>query len=308
MDRSHLHDFALRLCEYVRGNIGGHLRLSTRTPVPDHRPKSIPGSRGRKREDPFGSYTSHPAPKGFALWLEHQLTGNLWQYIRFRKPAEHLLTPSDVEDLATMIEEMPGGILPTIDWVPWHPAHTEYIQCLPEIQEYLTAPVAKRFALASAKYIARLEHEHLPLSKGIRIVGEWLVEIRTLLRAMEQWPPRSNRIRQHQHDSDSDLPITDPIMSSEQSSKAESILSGTLAAEFLLDLLKHNAINRDRRRTLAAIVLAVKGRQVDYNNYKSVGKNLKVNGVVDSVRGSKGGYFLTKAGLNAALRLKQLDA
>jgi hypothetical protein len=134
------------------------------------------------------------APWGAGATALHRgLSPGLWSHVRgprwdVLKPGENvsgrpplLLTDDDFEDLASAIEDGPGGA--SLPWTPWPALHGDYVHCLREIRE-LAKAAADTFAEQSCRFAEQLESPRLKLSDGVRLVSEWVWELRKLLRAM----------------------------------------------------------------------------------------------------------------------------
>jgi hypothetical protein len=70
-------------------------------------------------------------------------------------------------------------------WTPIEAFHRRYIDTLLEVRENLTRQVAEDWSEVCAKHAKELEDPDTRLWDGIRVLGDWLWELRRLLRAMD---------------------------------------------------------------------------------------------------------------------------
>ncbi len=222
MARSHLHEFDLELCWYVRDTVRSCLpkpfpmanpvpepavsspspvaptpvpapAASTPTPpapapepeVSTPTPPAPPSGTRRPRANPYARYTGVPPAEGAARWLHDQLSPGVYRYLLADDAPDLLLTEEQFEDLATALDYMPG-LLDSVMWIPYPPLCDRYVKCLPEIRRNLASTEAERFAEASQRCFSELGQPGLKLWDGIRIVGSWVGEIRRLLEAMDR--------------------------------------------------------------------------------------------------------------------------
>ena len=176
-----LHQFDLRLCEYVRGNIAQHLI---------GRDKSLDlgvsnGRSNRGRVSPSAEYRNLSHPDRIAMWLYRNLDHRLWEFLDDDEQCRgKLLTQRELYELHRAIGDM-SPPLPRLSWTPWPGLHREYVQCLVDLRRRLSPAAANAFAAMSERTGATLSVKQLPLELGIEAIEEWVREIRRLLQAMK---------------------------------------------------------------------------------------------------------------------------
>jgi hypothetical protein len=146
-----LHDFDVRLCRYALENVLG--------------------------------YTDTPA---FAAYVQEQLDPPVWAYLQALAgeddPPPLLLGDDELDDLAFIFETAPLEF--DHAWVASERLHRRHIDCVVEVREGLAPAYAEEWARASAGFAMALERARTRLSDGIRVVHDWVREVRRLLRAM----------------------------------------------------------------------------------------------------------------------------
>jgi hypothetical protein len=163
-----LHDYDLEICNYVLDNIRQYLR----------KPR-------------------------YAARIEQQLyPERLRDYVIDRlsiTDQEWLLNEDELNELQSTFERL-GRMW--CKWRPYEQLHGRYICTVKEVAKELTQQQAEDWSRVCTKFAKRLESRPCYLAEGIEIVGEWLWELRKLLRAMEatdflpypegQWPTPTN--------------------------------------------------------------------------------------------------------------------
>jgi hypothetical protein len=145
-----LHDYDLRLCDYVVNNIGEHWHK-----------------------------------RGFVARVKKQLgSGPLWRYVEAyadpgREQARLLLNDSDLTQLRDAFEDGPF-----LQWEPYENYHGWYVDTMKEVRAKLGKLAADRWAAACNEFAKHLAHQRPYLAEGIGVVREWVVHLRGLLRAM----------------------------------------------------------------------------------------------------------------------------
>jgi hypothetical protein len=194
MKTSSLHDFDLRLCEYAVGTVAGEYAGTDPLPIADGQllPGAAPGQPPPVLSRARDYYRLSPSVAR-ATALHRGLSPGLWSHVRgprwdVLKAGENvsgrpplLLTNQDFEDLASAIEDAPGG--GSLPWTPWPALHGDYVHCLREIRT-LAKAAADTFAEQSCRFAEQLASPRLKLPDGVRLVSEWVWELRKLLRAM----------------------------------------------------------------------------------------------------------------------------
>lgn len=69
-------------------------------------------------------------------------------------------------------------------WVPWSELHRKYLPILQEIRQGLATGAADQFSIFSQKHGTQLECADMKLSDGVRIMADWLNELRQIKLAM----------------------------------------------------------------------------------------------------------------------------
>jgi hypothetical protein len=193
MRKSNLHEYDLRLCDYAVGTVAGHF-IGVK-PVPPREDPVLPPAAAaaapnsgdtvmrRPRLDPMRRYARLPPAIALTTWLEDSLDGHLLRHLRHPARPRLLLTYDQFEDFAQTIEDAPT-VCAALEWTPWEALHRDHVHCLREIRHALAAAEAEDFAARSRGYAEQLEARGLKLWDGVRIMSDWVSEVRRLLRAL----------------------------------------------------------------------------------------------------------------------------
>lgn len=141
-----LHDFDLRLCDYLAANVAEHL--------------------GRRT---------------FREELQQDLPRPLFEYIAAKSDDCLLLSDSELLELELVVTEVHStGRM----WSSYPELHGSSVLCIPDIRTHLTKETAEEWAAACRRSSRTLERKGLLLHDGVVAVVKWICELRRLLTAM----------------------------------------------------------------------------------------------------------------------------